>query len=153
MRPDRIIIGECRGAEVLDMLQAMNTGHDGSMTTLHANSTRDVLVRMSSMILLSGIELPVRAINEMIASAIDLIVHIARFSDGARKITGITEVAGMKEDFQLDMRDVFVFDPKGRDEHGKTLGDFRATGYIPLCYSDLVSMGIKLDKNMFQPKK
>ncbi|MCK5179356.1 MAG: CpaF family protein, partial [Candidatus Omnitrophica bacterium] len=95
MRPDRIVIGECRGPEVLDMLQAMNTGHDGSMTTLHANSTRDVLTRMHSMILLSGIELPVRAINEMVSSAIDIIVHINRFSDGTRKITGITETEGL----------------------------------------------------------
>ena len=109
MRPDRIVIGECRGPEVLDMLQAMNTGHDGSMTTLHANSTRDALTRMSSMILLSGIELPVRAINEMIASAIDIIVHINRFSDGTRKLTGITEVAGLDREFQLKLEDVFVF--------------------------------------------
>jgi len=115
MRPDRIIIGECRGPEVLDMLQAMNTGHDGSMTTLHANTTRDVLVRMSSMILLSGIELPVRAINEMVSSAIHIIVHISRFSDGTRKITGVTEVQGLTEDFQLKLKDVFVFKQAGID--------------------------------------
>ena len=149
MRPDRIIIGECRGAEILDMLQAMNTGHDGSMTTLHANSTRDVMIRMSSMILLSGIELPVRAINEMISSAIDIVVHIARFSDGTRKITGITEVAGMTEDFQLDMKDIFVFEPKGRDESARLLGDFKPTGYVPTCYQELVSMGMKLEKSIF----
>ena len=152
MRPDRIIIGECRGPEVLDMLQAMNTGHDGSMTTLHANSTRDVVVRMSSMILLSGIELPVRAINEMIASAIDVIVHIARFSDGSRKITGVTEVAGMEKDFQLDLRDIFVYDQKGRNEDGVILGDFVPTGYIPECYDDLITRGINLDKSVFARK-
>lgn len=149
MRPDRIIIGECRGAEVLDMLQAMNTGHDGSMTTLHANSTRDVMVRMSAMILLSGIELPVRAINEMIASAIDIIVHIARFSDGTRKITGVSEVVGLSSDFQLDLKDVFVFRQKGMDADGKILGDFEPTGYIPLCYEDFATRGLPLDKKVF----
>jgi len=149
MRPDRIIIGECRGPEVLDMLQAMNTGHDGSLTTLHANSTRDVLVRMSSMILLSGIELPVRAIHEMVASAIDIVVHVARFSDGTRKITGITEVVGMLPDYQLDLRDIFVFAPKGRDNNGVVLGDYEATGYIPKCYEDFELMGLKISKSMF----
>ena len=149
MRPDRIIIGECRGPEVLDMLQAMNTGHDGSLTTLHANSTRDVLVRMSSMMLLSGIELPLRAMYEMIASAIDVIVHVTRFSDGTRKITGITEVAGLKENFQLDLRDVFVFEHKGLDSDGKVLGTFKPTGYVPLCYEDFITIGIPLDKSIF----
>lgn len=149
MRPDRIIIGECRGPEVLDMLQAMNTGHDGSMTTLHANSTRDVLVRMSSMILLSGIELPMRAINEMISSAIDVVVHVARFSDGTRKLTGITEVVGMIQDHQLDLRDVFVFDQKGLGENNMVIGDYRPTGYIPKCYEELISMGMKIEKSMF----
>ena len=149
MRPDRIIIGECRGPEVLDMLQAMNTGHDGSLTTLHANSTRDVLVRMSSMILLSGIELPVRAIHEMVSSAIDVVVHVARFSDGTRKITGITEVVGMLPDYQLDLRDVFAFIPKGRDTEGTVLGEYQPTGYIPKCYEDFELMGLKIDKEMF----
>ncbi len=152
MRPDRIIIGECRGPEVLDMLQAMNTGHDGSMTTLHANSTHDVLVRMSSMILLSGIELPVRAINEMIASAINIIVHVARFSDGSRKITGVTEVVGLQENFQLDLRDIFIFEQQGKDETGRVLGRHRATGYIPQCYQEFEAIGIHLDKAMFDPQ-
>jgi len=149
MRPDRIIIGECRGPEVLDMLQAMNTGHDGSLTTLHANSTRDVLVRMSSMILLSGIELPIRAINEMVASAIDVIVHVARFSDGSRKITGITEVVGMKENFQLDLKDVYVFDQKGKDDDGRIIGNFKATGYVPKAYEVFETSGLKIDKALF----
>ena len=131
------------------MLQAMNTWHDGSMTTLHANSTRDVLIRMSSMILLSGIELPVRAINEMIASAIDIVVHIARFSDGSRKITGITEVAGLIEDFQLDLKDVFVYKHKGMNTEGQALGEFKPTGYVPKTYHDLVQRGIKIDKKIF----
>ncbi len=149
MRPDRIIIGECRGPEVLDMLQAMNTGHDGSMTTLHANSTRDVLVRMHSMILLSGIELPVRAINEMIATAINIIVHINRFSDGSRKITGISEVTGLTSDFQLDLKDVFAFKQSGMNAEGVVLGDFHSTGYIPQCYEELFTRGIPLDKKIF----
>jgi pilus assembly protein CpaF len=150
MRPDRIIIGECRGPEVLDMLQAMNTGHDGSLTTLHANSTRDVLVRMSSMILLSGIELPVRAINEMIATAIDIIVHVARFSDGSRRITGITEVIGMDEEYQVKLRDVFVFKQTGLDTEGRVLGHYEPTGYIPTFYEDFKTRGLELPIEMFQ---
>ena len=149
MRPDRIVIGECRGAEVLDMLQAMNTGHDGSMTTLHANSTRDVLTRMHAMILLSGIELPVRAINEMISSAIQVIVHINRYSDGSRKITGISETVGLNSDFQLQLKDIFVYKQKGLDSDGKIIGNFHATGYVPSAYDDFMTMGIKCDKAMF----
>ncbi len=151
MRPDRIVIGECRGPEVLDMLQAMNTGHDGSMTTLHANSTRDVVTRMHSMVLLSGIELPVRAISEMIGSAIQMIVHINRFSDGTRKITGITETVGLTKDFQLEMADVFVFKQRGMDADGRILGDFEATGYIPKCFEDFVTRGMDLKREMFMP--
>ncbi len=152
MRPDRIIIGECRGAEVMDMLQAMNTGHDGSLTTVHANSTRDVLVRLCSMMLLSGIDLPLRAMHEMIASAIHLIVHVARFSDGTRKITGITEVAGLAEGYQLNLKDVFTFDRQGIDNEGRVIGQYRATGYIPTGYQDLVARGIPLDKAIFTPR-
>ena len=151
MRPDRIIIGECRGPEVLDMLQAMNTGHDGSLTTLHANSTRDVLVRMSSMMLLSGIDLPLRAMHEMIASAIHVIVHVARFSDGSRKITGVTEVSGMLDEHQLNLRDIFVFEHKGVNSEGKVLGTYKATGYVPQCYDDILTRGIPLNKNIFAP--
>jgi pilus assembly protein CpaF len=149
MRPDRIIIGECRGPEVLDMLQAMNTGHDGSLTTLHANSTRDVLTRMHSMILLSGIELPVRAINEMVASAIDLIVHISRFSDGSRKVTGISEVVGLDKEHQVQLADVFIFKQRGLDDTGRVLGEYSATGYIPRCYEELITRGLPIDKNLF----
>jgi len=124
------------------------------MTTLHANSTRDVLVRMSSMILLSGIELPMRAINEMISSAIDLIVHVARFSDGSRKITGITEVIGLTSDHALDLRDIFIFNQKGIDENGTIIGDHEATGYIPKSFEDFVTMGLSIDKQMFsKPSK
>ncbi len=151
MRPDRIIIGECRGAEALDMLQAMNTGHDGSMTTLHANSTRDVLTRMHSMILLSGIELPVRAINEMISSAIQVIVHINRFVDGSRRITGIAETIGIDQNFQLQLADVFVFRQKSINSDGRITGDFEATGHIPTFYDDFIARGINLTREMFNP--
>lgn len=149
MRPDRIVIGECRGGEVLDMLQAMNTGHDGSMTTLHANSPRDALTRLNAMILLSGVELPVRAINEMIASAIDVIVQINRFSDGSRKITGLSEIVGMTSDHQLDLRDVFTYSQKGIGEGGVVIGEHQATGYIPQCYEEFVTRGLRIDKSVF----
>jgi septum site-determining protein MinD len=152
MRPDRIIIGECRGPEILDMLQAMNTGHDGSMTTLHANSTRDVITRMSSMILLSGIELPMRAITEMIASAIDVIVHIARFPDGSRKITGVTEVVGLDQEYQLLLKDIFVFAQRGKSEEGRVMGDFVSPGYVPTFFDEFITMGIKLDRSVFEKR-
>ena len=128
MRPDRIVIGECRGGEVLDMLQAMNTGHDGSLTTLHANSTRDALTRLQSMILLAGIELPTRAINEMIATAINVIIHINRFSDGSRRITGISEVIGLDSDHLVQLKDIFVFKQTGVNEEGRITGGYTATG-------------------------
>ncbi len=152
MRPDRIIIGECRGAEVLDMLQAMNTGHDGSLTTIHANSTRDVIIRMNSMMLLAGVELPLRAMNEMIATAIDIIVHVARYSDGSRKVTGISEVLGLKAESLLDQRDIFKFSQKGIDPEGRIVGDYTATGYVPECYGDFVMQSIPVKKEIFTPK-
>lgn len=150
MRPDRIIIGECRGPEVLDMLQAMNTGHDGSLTTLHANSTRDVLARMSSMVLLSGIELPLRAIYEMVASAINIIVHVSRFSDGSRKITGVAEITGIMHDGIPEMKDIFIFKHKGLNSDGLVLGDYTPTGYVPKVFEDLVMRGMKLSKSIFE---
>ncbi len=150
MRPDRIIIGECRGIETLDMLQAMNTGHDGSMTTIHANSTHDVLSRLDSMILMSGIELPIRAIREMIASSLELIVHTARLSDGRRKITQITEIAGMKDDLHIDLRDIFIFKQIGTDGEGNVLGDFHATGYIPSFVEEIKARGIPLSDDIFR---
>ena len=149
MRPERILIGECRGVETLDMLQAMNTGHDGSMTTIHANSTHDVLSRLDSMILMSGIELPVRAIREMTASAINLIIHTARLSDGTRKIIQISEVAGLKDEMHINLQDVFAFRQIGLDENGKVLGNFEATGYIPSFVEEMGTRGIKLSANIF----
>ena len=150
MRPDRIIIGECRGIETLDMLQAMNTGHDGSMTTIHANSTHDVLVRIDSMILMSGVELPIRAIREMIASAIDIIVHTARLSDGNRKIIQITEIKGMKDELHIDLEDIFIFKQTGVDSEGNVLGDFQATGYIPAAMGEIRVRGITISDNIFK---
>lgn len=150
MRPDRIVIGECRGIETLDMLQAMNTGHDGSMTTVHANSTRDVMIRLDSMILMAGIELPIRAIREMIASAVDLIVHTARLSDGSRKIVQITELAGMKDEENIDLEDIFIFKQTGIDHLGNVLGDFQATGYVPTFLEEIKIKGIPLPENTFQ---
>ncbi len=153
MRPDRIVIGECRGAEVLDMLQAMNTGHDGSLTTLHANSTRDAVTRLNALILLSGIELPLRAVYDMVASAIDIIIQISRFSDGSRKIMAITEVTGKIVDGLPELRDIFVFEHQGLDKEGRILGEFKPTGYVPLCYEDFVKRGVAISYDIFIPKK
>ncbi len=150
MRPDRIIVGECRGLESLDMLQAMNTGHDGSMTTIHANSTHDVLSRLDSMILMSGIELPVRAIREMIASAVDVIVHTARLSDGARKVTAIAEICGMKDELHIDIQDIFIFKQTGIGEKNKVLGSHMATGYIPTFFEEIKIRGISLPESVFK---
>jgi len=153
MRPDRIIVGECRGKEVLDMLQAMNTGHDGSMSTIHANSTHDVLIRLDSMILMSGVELPIRAIREMIASAIDLIVHTARLSDGSRKVVQITEVAGMLDETHINLQDIFIFRQTGLDKENKVLGYFTATGYIPSFFEEMEAKGLEVPREIFTPQE
>ncbi len=150
MRPDRVIVGECRGAETLDMLQAMNTGHDGSMTTMHANSTQDVLSRMDSMILMSGVELPIRSIREMVTSAIDIIVHTSRFSDGSRKIAQISEIVGMQNDGRIALKDLFVFKQVGITAQGGVLGDFHATGNIPSFIEELKVKGILLPEDTFK---
>jgi septum site-determining protein MinD len=153
MRPDRILVGECRGTESLDMLQAMNTGHDGSMTTIHANSTADVLSRLDSMILMSGIELPARAIREMVSSAVDVIVHTARLSDGSRKVLGISEVAGMKDEMHINLNDIFVFKQVGVDVQGKVLGYFTATGYKPSFLDEIRVRGVVISDDIFKPTK
>ncbi len=150
MRPDRIIVGECRGGEALDMLQAMNTGHDGSLTTVHANSPRDVISRLETMVLMSGMELPSRAIREQIASAVDIIIHESRMSDGSRKVTAITEVTGL-EGNQIVMQDIFAFRQKGVGPDGKILGEFKPTGAMPTWYDQLSGRGIKCDPKMFDP--
>lgn len=153
MRPDRIIVGECRGSESLDMLQAMNTGHDGSMTTVHANSTSDVLSRLDSMILMSGVELPVRVIREMVASAINVIVHTARLSDGKRKVLGIAEVAGMKDEMHINLNNIFVFKQTGLGPHGEILGYFTATGYKPTFLDEIRVRGVDIPDDLFKPSK
>ena len=148
MRPDRIVVGEVRSGEALDMLQAMNTGHDGSLTTGHANSPRDMLSRLETMVLMAGMDLPVRAIREQIASAIDLIVHQARLKDGSRKITHITEITGMEGDV-ITMQDIFVFRQHGRDEKGRITGAIVPTGKKPKIDERLVDAGISLPSDIF----
>ena len=148
MRPDRIVVGECRGGEALDMLQAMNTGHDGSLTTLHANTPRDALSRLETMCLMSGMELPVRVIREQIASAIDLIVQQARLKDGTRKVVTISEVAGMEGD-TIVMTDIFKFEQTGITQDGRVLGELKPTGIRPLFTPRLEGSGFKLGPEVF----
>jgi len=149
MRPDRIVVGECRGAETLDMLQAMNTGHDGSLTTLHANSTRDTVARVETMVMMSGFELPVRAIRQQFASAINVIVQAQRMTGGPRKIISITEVTGMEGEV-VTMQDIFVFEQLGISSTGKAYGQFVATGIRPSFVDRLDASGCKVDPNLFQ---
>ena len=134
------------------MLQAMNTGHDGSLTTVHANSPRDVISRLETMVLMSGMELPSRAIREQIASAVDIIIHESRLSDGSRKVVAISEVTGM-EGQQIVMQDIFQFRQTGVDAHGKVVGYFRPTGAIPTFYEHLKSRGLHLDTAIFDPNR
>ncbi len=151
MRPDRIVVGEVRGGESLDMLQAMNTGHDGSLTTVHANSPRDSLARVETMALMSGMDLPVRAIREQLASALHVIVHLSRFRDGARRITHITEVAGMEGE-TITLQDLFLFDfEAGVDEEGRHRGKLEATGLRPGFSERLENTGISLPAELFAP--
>ncbi len=147
MRPDRIIVGECRSGEALDMLQAMNTGHDGSMSTGHANSPRDMLSRLETMVLMAGVDLPVRAIREQVAAAVDLIVQQSRLKDGTRRIVNITEVQGMEGDV-IVMQDVFVFEQTGVVE-GKIQGRLKPTGIRPKFVEKFEVMGIHLPPNLF----
>ncbi|MGA8575538.1 MAG: ATPase, T2SS/T4P/T4SS family, partial [Candidatus Cybelea sp.] len=144
MRPDRIIIGECRGPEALDMLQAMNTGHDGSLTTIHANSQRDAMSRIETMVLMAGFDLPVRAIREQIASALDLVVHTARLRDGSRKVIGISEVVGMEGDI-VTMQEIARFAQRGVDKEDRVLGDFCFSGVQPVCLKRFAEYGVPYD--------
>ena len=152
MRPDRIVVGECRGGEALDMLQAMNTGHDGSLTTVHANAPRDTLARLEVMVLMAGMDLPVAAIRQQIASAIDLIVQQQRMSDGTRKITHISEVTGM-ENGVIQLQDLFLFKQHGYDDNHKIRGEYTPTGRIPEFYEDLAARGIDVDRSVFFRKE
>ncbi len=152
MRPDRIVVGECRAGEALDMLQAMNTGHDGSLTTVHANSPRDTLARLETLVLMAGFDLPIRAIREQMASAIDCIVQLTRLRDGSRRITHITEIQGMEGDV-ITTQDVFLFDfGMGVDEHGRYRGHLKATGVRPKFAEKLADQGIRLGPEVFQPE-
>jgi pilus assembly protein CpaF len=149
MRPDRIVVGECRGGEALDMLQAMNTGHDGSMTTLHANSPRDALARMETLVLMAGMDLPIRAIREQIASAVNIIMQQSRFSDGSRRVTSISEVNGIDSD-QIQLQEIFYFKQSGFDAQGKVQGRHVPTGYIPRFYEQLRQRGLPADLTIFR---
>jgi pilus assembly protein CpaF len=152
MRPDRIVVGECRAGEALDMLQAMNTGHDGSITTVHSNAPRDALSRLETLVMMAGYDLPVRAIREQMSSAIDLIVQLQRLRDGSRRITHITEVQGMEGDV-ITLQDVFLFDyGMGVDEHGKFRGHLKATGVRPKFAEKLADLGIRLGPEVFTPE-
>ena len=151
MRPDRIIVGEVRGGEAFDMLQAMNTGHDGSISTLHANSPRDALARLETMVLMAGLDLPLRAVRKQIASAINFIIHQSRFPDGSRKIVKVTEVAGMEGEI-ITLQDLFVFNQAGYSGKGKNTGRHVPTGIIPRCLERLQVYGENLPANLFEAK-
>ena len=151
MRPDRIIIGECRGPETLDMLQAMNTGHDGSLTTCHANTPRDAISRLETMIMMAGFELPIRAMRTQIASAVNLIVQVNRLSGGPRKVTAITEVIGMEQD-TIVMQDIFTYNQEGVDENGRAVGNFMSTGVRPSFIPRLEANGIRLPASAFRER-
>ncbi|HXS93771.1 MAG TPA: CpaF family protein [Candidatus Limnocylindrales bacterium] len=149
MRPDRIIVGESRGAEALDMLQAMNTGHDGSMTTVHANAPRDAFSRLETMVMMASQHVPDKVIRQQLASAIHVVVHCARLSDGARKVTGIAEVVGVENDL-VEMQDIFEFERSGISPRGKVLGRFRGTGARPVCTDRLKAYGIHISPSIFK---
>src|SRR5207237_10669254 len=151
MRPERIIIGECRGPESLDMLQAMNTGHAGSMTTLHANAPRDAQARLETMIKMAGIELPLKAMRQQISSAVDLIVQANRLQGGPRKVTSITEVMNMEQDIII-MQDIFKYKQMGLDQNGRAFGQFESTGVRPSFMQRMETSGMKLPTNLFQER-
>ena len=149
MRPDRVIIGECRGEEALDMLQAMNTGHDGSMTTVHANTPRDVVSRLEVMVTQGGGNMPLSAIRQQIAAAVDLIIQVARLSDGSRRVISVTEVTGMEGEV-VTLQDLFVFEKRGVNQEGRVIGRFSATGIRPKFYEKFLAAGIRLPMEMFE---
>src|SRR5688500_7105251 len=149
MRPDRIVVGEVRGEEALDMLQAMNTGHDGSLTTVHANSPRDALHRLDTMVAMANLNIPERAIRQQIASAVNVLVQVNRMADGTRKVTAISELTGMEQDV-ITMQDIFTYQKSGIDKEGKVIGAFRATGIRPKCAEQLGTAGFPLPMDMFE---
>jgi len=149
MRPDRIVVGEVRGSEVLDMLQAMNTGHDGSLTTIHANSPRDALHRLETLMLMSGVNLPNRVMREQISAALDVIIHVTRFSDGSRRVIAVSEIVGMEQDV-VAMQDIFIFRKTGLSDEGKVLGHFEATGIRPKFADQLKLAGVNVSPAVFR---
>ena len=152
MRPDRIVVGECRGGEALDMLQAMNTGHDGSLTTIHANSARDALARLETLVLMAGFDLPLRAIREQVASAIQIVVQINRERDGSRKLVSVSEITKMEGDV-ITMQDLFIFRQTGWDEENRIVGVYEPTGGLPTFLDEIERAKIACDIGMFNPKK
>jgi pilus assembly protein CpaF len=148
MRPDRIIIGEVRGEEALDMLQAMNTGHDGSLTTIHANSPRDAIARMETMALMANLNLPEKAVRQQIASAVNIIVQVSRMSDGSRRVTHLSEITGMDQDI-VSMQDIYRFEKRGVGINGRVLGRFYSTGVTPRFVEKIVASGIAVSPNLF----
>ena len=152
LRPDRIIVGEVRSEEALDMLQAMNTGHDGSLTTIHANSPRDALYRLDTMVAMANLNLPDKAVRQQVASAIELVIQVSRQADGTRKVTAISEITGMEREV-ITMQDLFVFEKLGIGDDGMVKGRFRATGIRPRCSERLAAAGIELPPSMFEHVK
>jgi pilus assembly protein CpaF len=152
MRPDRIIVGESRGAEALDMLQAMNTGHDGSMTTVHANAPRDAFSRLETMVMMASAHVPDKVIRQQLANAINVVVHCARLADGSRKVTGVAEVVGVENDL-VEMQDIFEFERTGISPRGKVVGIFRGTGARPVCLDRLKAYGVHLSSSIFQEER
>jgi pilus assembly protein CpaF len=152
MRPDRIVVGEVRGEEALDMLQAMNTGHDGSLTTVHANSPRDALYRLDTMIAMANLNVPDKAIRQQVASAVNVIVQVSRMSDGTRKITAISELTGMEGEV-ITMQDLFLFERTGMTPEGRVTGRFRATGIRPKVTEKIAATGVQLPSTMFEHVK
>ena len=148
MRPDRIVVGEVRGVETLDMLQAMNTGHDGSLTTAHANSARDALARIETMVMMAGMDLPVTAIRQQCAGALDLVVQQARLRDGSRKITSICEITGMEGDI-ITTQEIFKYVVDGMDKNNKFVGHFESTGVVPKCCEKVKTNGVDMDNRWF----
>jgi pilus assembly protein CpaF len=152
MRPDRIVVGECRGGEALDMLQAMNTGHDGSLTTIHANSPRDAFTRLETLCLMAGMDLPVWALREQIRSAVHVVIQLTRLQDGSRKVTCVTEVTGRNDETILS-QDIFRFIQDSVDAHGLVKGHYEAAGNVPSFFSELKAKGLALDLTAFEKEK
>jgi pilus assembly protein CpaF len=152
MRPDRVIIGECRGGEALDMLQAMNTGHEGSMTTIHANSPRDAMTRLEVLISMAGYDIPMKALRTQVASAIQLVVQVRRLPGGRRKVTSVNEISGMEGE-QIQMHDLFTYEQNGVDADGHATGAFQATGIRPRCLSRIEHRGIQLPADLFMRRQ